>query len=413
MSSSPIAVLLPHRPVTSIAPAAVTEHEQPGLLAVLAAVPDPRDPRGVRYPLASVLAVAVCAVLAGAVTFAAIADWVRDLDSPAWARLGFTDRIPVASTVWRLLVRVNAEVLSTVLAGWLRARVPATIAPPVADRRWRRVIAIDGKVLRGSRLPDGSQVHLLPAYDTSTGVVLAQVQIAAKSNEIPAFTPLLDRVQAQLGSLNGTIIVADALHAQTGHAREVAARGAHLMVTVKANQPTLHNLLKALPWAEVPVGAGRRPAPRQRPRPAGNPHRQSVDRPHSRRARLPPRRTGHPDHPHPHRQARWQRQDQPRNGLPGDIATGRARSTRPTPGLGPAGVAHREPAALDPRCHPARRRPQARTGNGPAVAAVLRNTAIGYHRSNGETNIARATRRANRRPNDLIDAVTRSNPTTQ
>lgn len=56
---------------------------------------------------------------------------------------------------------------------------------------------------------------------------------------------------------------------------------------------------------------------------------------------------------------------------------------------------------------------QVRTGNGPAVAAVLRNTAIGYHRSNGEPNIARATRRANRRPNDLIDAVTRSDPTTQ
>ena len=56
---------------------------------------------------------------------------------------------------------------------------------------------------------------------------------------------------------------------------------------------------------------------------------------------------------------------------------------------------------------------QARTGNGPAVAAVLRNTAIGFHRSNGEPNIARATRRANRRPHDLIDDVTRSNPTTQ
>jgi predicted transposase YbfD/YdcC len=55
---------------------------------------------------------------------------------------------------------------------------------------------------------------------------------------------------------------------------------------------------------------------------------------------------------------------------------------------------------------------QARTGNGPAVAAVLRNTAIGYHRSNGETNIARATRRAGRRPDDLINAVT-SNARTQ
>jgi hypothetical protein len=56
---------------------------------------------------------------------------------------------------------------------------------------------------------------------------------------------------------------------------------------------------------------------------------------------------------------------------------------------------------------------QARTGNGPAVLATLRNTSIGYHRGNGETNIARATHRANRRSTDLIDIVTRSNPTTQ
>jgi DDE_Tnp_1-associated len=177
MSSSPIAVLLPHAPTMSTPPVAVAAGEQPGLLAVLAAVPDPRDPRGVRYPLASVLAVAVCAVLAGAVTFAAIADWVRDLDAPAWARLGFIGRIPVASTVWRLLVRVDADALSTVLAGWLRARnPPASTTPAVVDRRWRRVIAVDGKVLRGSRLSDGSQVHLLSAYDTGTGVVLAQVR---------------------------------------------------------------------------------------------------------------------------------------------------------------------------------------------------------------------------------------------
>jgi hypothetical protein len=56
---------------------------------------------------------------------------------------------------------------------------------------------------------------------------------------------------------------------------------------------------------------------------------------------------------------------------------------------------------------------RARTGNGPAVVAVLRNTAIGFHRGNGETNIARATRRANRRPHDLITTVTSNYPTTQ
>jgi predicted transposase YbfD/YdcC len=402
MSSSPIAVLLPHGPAMSNPPVAVAAGEQPGLLAVLAAVPDPRDPRGIRYPLPSMLAVAVCAVLAGAVTFAAIADWVRDLDSPAWARLGFTDRIPVASTVWRLLVRVDAEVLSATLAGWLRAR----ITPPIRDRRWRRVIAVDGKVLRGSRLPDGSQVHLLSAYDTGTGVVLAQVQIAAKSNEIPAFAPLLDRVQQLLGSLHGVIFVADALHAQTGHAREVTIRGAHLMVTVKANQPTLHTLLRTLPWADVPIGDQRR------------------DKGHGRKETrtvkaLTDRTPGGLGFPHAEQAVRITR-----------TRTVDGKTSRETAYLVVSLPAeHAQPDQLqdwarlewhiENRLHWVRDvtlredAHQARTGNGPAVAAVLRNTAIGYHRSNGETNIARATRRANRRPHDLIDAVTRSNPTTQ
>src|SRR6266545_975318 len=111
MPSSPIEVLLPHQPAQAPRPAAVTDGEHHSLFIALAAVPDPRDPRGKRYPLVSMLAVAVCAVLAG--------------------------------------------------------------------RRWRLVIAVDGKVERGARLPDGRQVHLLSAYDTSAGVVLAQVQIAA------------------------------------------------------------------------------------------------------------------------------------------------------------------------------------------------------------------------------------------
>src|SRR6266536_3490065 len=101
----------------------------------VAAVPDPRDPRGTRYPLVSMLAVAVCAVLAGACTFAAITDWVRDLDRPAWGRLGFTDRVPAATTVWRLLIRIDADVLSAVLTRWLRERA----TPVVVAGRWRRL----------------------------------------------------------------------------------------------------------------------------------------------------------------------------------------------------------------------------------------------------------------------------------
>jgi predicted transposase YbfD/YdcC len=403
MSSSPIEILLPDRPTREPRPAPVTDGEHRSLLIALAAVPDPRDPRGRRYPLVSVLAVAVCAVLAGACTFAAITDWVRDLDRPVWGRLGFDDRAPAATTVWRLLIRIDHEALSAVLARWLRSRAAPVV---VAGRRWRLVIAIDGKVERGARLADGRQVHLLSAYDTSAGVVLAQVQIAAKSNEIPAFAPLLDRVAAQLGSLDGVLVVADALHAQTGHAEAVAIRGGHLMVTVKGNQPTLHAQLKTLPWAQVPVGDRRREAGHGRKEtrtvkaltvatPAG------LAFPHAKQAvRITRTRTikGKTT-----REMAYLVVSLPaEHAQPADLGTW-ARSEWHIENR----VHYVRDVTLREDAH------QARTGNGPAVFATLRNTAIGYHRSNGETNIARATRRANRRPRDLIDAVTRSNPTTQ
>src|SRR6266540_2265085 len=315
----------------------------------VAAVPDPRDPRGTRYPLVSMLAVAVCAVLAGACTFAAITDWVRDLDRPAWGRLGFTDRVPAATTVWRLLIRIDADVLS---------------------------------------------------------VVLAQMQIAAKSNEIPAFAPLLDRVATQLGSLDKVLFVADALHAQTDHAEQVAARGGHLMVPVKGNQPTLCSQLKALPWAQVPVGDRRREVGHGRketrtvkavtvatPGGLGFPHAEQAVR--ITRTRTIKGKTT--------REAAYMVVSLPaEHAQPADLGTW-ARSEWHIENR----VHYVRDVTLREDAH------QAQTGNGPAVFATLRNTSIGYHRSNGETNIARATRRANHRPHDLIDAVTRSNPTTQ
>lgn len=396
MSSSLIDVIRHHAPAPS--DSSTAGGEAFGLLGALARVPDPRDPRGVRYPLASVLAVAVCAVMAGASTFAAIGDWVDDLDAPAWGRLGFTGRVPVLSTLWRLLVRVDAETLTAVLADWLCSRLPAR--PAV-----RRVIAVDGKVLRGALLPDG-RVHLLSAYDTSTGVVLAQVQVAAKSNEIPAFAPLLEQIAARLGGLAGVVIVADALHTQVAHARAVAAAGGDLYVSVKANQPTLYTQLKRLPWAQVPIGD------------------QHHDTGHGRRETrtvkaLTLQTPGGIGFPHAQQAVRITRTR--------TVAGKRTRETVYLVASLPA--AHAQPADLqqwarlewhiENRLHWVRDvtfgedAHRARTGTGPAVTAALRNTAIGFHRGNGETNIARATRRANRRPHDLITAVTSNYPTTQ
>jgi predicted transposase YbfD/YdcC len=79
-------------------------------------------------------------------------------------------------------------------------------------------------------------------------VVLGQVDVDTKTNEIPMFTTLLDRVD-----ITDAVITADALHAQRSHARYLAGRGAHYLLIVKRNQPGLHAQLAALPWPDVPV----------------------------------------------------------------------------------------------------------------------------------------------------------------
>ena len=405
MASSLITALTVTTPATSRPPTPVTGGEHGGLLAALSKVPDPRDPRGIRYPLSGLLTVAVCAVMAGASSFAAISDWLHDLDEQARERLGFA-RVPVGTTVWRVLTRLDADLLGTVLAGWLTARARIQQPTPLRTRRYRQVIAVDGKTLRGARRGDGRQVHLLSALDTSTGIVLAQVTVDAKSNEIPAFTPLLDAVERLLGSLHGILFVADALHTQTGHANLLAARGAHLMTAVKGNQPKLFAQLKSLPWPQIPAadrtrntGHGRREARTVKavtlhtPGGIAFPHAQQAVR--ITRTRTTSTKTS--------RETVYLTVSLPTgDALPADLQDWIRREW-----LIENQIHHVRDVTFREDLH------QARTGTGPAVIATLRNTAIGWHRTNGDTNIARALRRSNRRSHDLITAVTSSYPTTQ
>jgi len=402
MASSLITALTVTTPHATAAPAPVTDGEHNDLLNALMKVPDPRDPRGIRYPLSAVLTVAVCAVMAGASSFAAITDWLHDLDEHARIRLGFGDGVPAGTTMWRLLVRLDPTLLATVLAGWLHTRT----RPSPLPRRYRRVIAVDGKTLRGARLGDGRQVHLLSALDTTTGIVIAQVTVDTKSNEITSFAPLLDAVEAVLGTLDGVLFTADALHTQTGHADEVTARQAHLLVQVKGNQPTLFKQLKRLPWAQIPVGDrtrerghGRRETRTVKAVTVATPggiafsHAQQAAR--ITRTRIIAGRTS--------RETAYLTVSLPAGqALPAELQTWIRRHWHIENRLH-----HVRDVTFREDLH------QARTGNGPAVIATLRNTAIGWHRTTGATNIARATRQANRRSHDLITAVTSSYPTTQ
>jgi hypothetical protein len=156
----------------------------PGLRTALAQVVDPRKPRGVRHGLVEVLAAAVCAVAAGARSFVAAAEWVADLPAEVASALGTDRRCPSESAIRRLISNLDADRFDAVIGGFV-AGLCASVAP--VGRR--RVLAVDGKTLRGSRHTDsgGAAVagrHLLAVIDQHARVVLGQVRVAGKTNEL-------------------------------------------------------------------------------------------------------------------------------------------------------------------------------------------------------------------------------------
>lgn len=252
MTSSPIPAVSVVRSghvlstATDLVPA--TGGDRQDLAEALATVPDPRRRRGVRHPFTPLLAAVTCAMLAGSRSFAAIAEWIADLPATARADLGLSGPVPAATTLWRLLSAVDPTAPQDAVGAWLRARLAWRPSRSERRRRGRRVLAIDAKAMRAT-LRGANPLHLLAVPDHATSIVLAQVNVDVKTNEIPCLRTVLD----QIPDLKDVLVTADALHCQTAHVTYLLGRGAHLLVCAKGNQPGLPKQLKTLPWKQVPV----------------------------------------------------------------------------------------------------------------------------------------------------------------
>jgi DDE_Tnp_1-associated len=218
------------------------------LLDYLATIPDPRAASGQRHPLVAILALAAAAVLTGARSLAAIAEWAADAPQAVRAALGARRgtpeswAVPSEATIRRTLARLDAEVLAGVLGAWLADRD----RPDQPDRR-RRAVAVDGKTLRGAKR-DGRQVHLLAVMEHATRRVLAQREVDGAGGEVPGLKPLLEPVD-----LAGSVVTCDALQTHAEAAMFlVNVKQADYLFVVKANQPTLLERCARLAWHNVP-----------------------------------------------------------------------------------------------------------------------------------------------------------------
>jgi predicted transposase YbfD/YdcC len=236
-------------------------------------LPDPRSPRGRIYPLACLVAVALCAfTAAGNDRLTAVGQWISRASQADLARLrapwdpmAGRYRAPDEKTIRVLLDRLDPRALARALLGRPGGRRDGG-RPPASVRGYRarraarqrealargrlRAVAVDGKTSRGARRPDGTRVHLLGVAEHG-GRLLDHVEVDVKHNETSHFTELLGSLD-----LDGAVVTFDALHTVRANLDWlVSQKNAQYIAVVKRNQPLLHAQVRALPWRQVPAGS--------------------------------------------------------------------------------------------------------------------------------------------------------------
>lgn len=203
------------------------------LAAALGTVPDPRHPYGwwparPPLPLVGLLQFTVAAVVCGARSLYAMAQWGRERveDDPALLiDLGLPPgRSPSVATLHRLFTALDVAAFERAVGEWL-ARTG--VEPGDA-------VALDGKTLRGVHGAGLPGVHLVGAHAQRAGAILAQVRSAGKGQELAAARQVLEQVP-----LSGRLVTGDALLTQREVSRRIVARGGAYLLPAEENQPTL------------------------------------------------------------------------------------------------------------------------------------------------------------------------------
>lgn len=237
------------------------------LLRISLDVPDSRDNRGKRHNLAEMLFIVVGGLLAGCRDAQDIVDFGEDHIEWLQEYLELQHGVPSHDTVLRLVAMVKPAAVEALVRSWTEA-----LARPGALTTDGFQVAVDGKAARGSadRRTGRSPVHMVSAFLTTAGFTIGSERVDDKSNEIRAIPNLIRSLE-----LEGATLTMDAMGCQ----REIAAcareAGAHYLLQVKGNQPTLHEQVRAI--AED-LAQRRRPG---EPRPVVDRFRE-VDKGHGR-----------------------------------------------------------------------------------------------------------------------------------
>src|SRR3954451_4709518 len=206
------------------------------LIKELAAIEDPRCGWTVEHRLLDILVIAVCAVLGEAESFEDIALYGRCKREWLGGFLALPNGIPSHDTFRRGVTLVDPDAFERCFMGWVRA-----VFRPEEDGP--RQVAIDGKTVRRSfdRKHGRSPLHLVSAYATEGGIVLAQRATETKGGELAVIPELLDGL-----ALAGCLVSLDALACHPAIAGHIAGRGGDYLLALKGNRKKAH--AEVLDW---------------------------------------------------------------------------------------------------------------------------------------------------------------------
>lgn len=191
-------------------------------------LPDPRQLSKVVYPLDEILLLALLAAVAGAETFTAIAEFGKDKLDLLRRFRPFAHGTPDHDRLGAVFAALDPEPFQKCFVAWV-----AQLTGVRAD-----VIAIDGKTSRRSYQKKGglNPIHMVSAFAARQRLVLGQVKVAEKSNEIVAIPKLLDML-----AIDGAIITIDAMGCQRAVAQKITDKNADYVLALKGNQGTLRD----------------------------------------------------------------------------------------------------------------------------------------------------------------------------
>lgn len=204
----------------NIGPGSISQH--------FAQLKDPRIKRTKRHPLINILVIALCGIICGANDWVQIAAFGKAKRAWLSKYLDLSSGIPSHDTFGRVFARLDPEAFEEGFLSWIQAASELTNG---------EIVAFDGKQLRGSgdRSLGKKAITMVSAFAARNHLVLAQVKVNDKSNEITALPKLL-----QMLEIAGCIVTIDAMGCQTAIAAKIVEKNADYVLALKANQGNLY-----------------------------------------------------------------------------------------------------------------------------------------------------------------------------